>query len=251
MDEKSALKIAIVGYGSMGREVEKIAREQGLIITDVFDINNLLDENSDYDFDVAIDFSIPSTVENNIRLLSSLGKNVVLGTTGWSNIKGSIFDLANKGNIGLVHSSNFSIGMQMFFNIVSNASALIDRFDNYDIMVHEMHHKRKIDSPSGTALQLGNIILKNVDRKKRIEEETSRGKIEPDSLHISSTRGGEITGMHTVYIDSLFDTIELTHRAKNRSGFALGAISAARWINGKSGVYDFQDVLLSLWNSNA
>lgn len=250
MIENSAPRIAIVGYGSMGREVEKIAREQGLAVTDIFDVGHLPNDNGFYDFDVAIDFSIPSAVENNIRVLSSLGKNVVLGTTGWSSMKDTIFDIARGSGIGLVHSSNFSVGMQMFFQIVSNAASLIDKIDSYDVMIHELHHRRKIDSPSGTALQLGNIILKNVGRKKRIDEDTSRGKIDPEALHVTSTRGGEITGIHTVYIDSGFDAIELTHRAKNRSGFALGAVSAAKWIFGKKGIYDFRDVLQTLWNDH-
>ncbi|MFP4369801.1 MAG: 4-hydroxy-tetrahydrodipicolinate reductase, partial [Candidatus Kapaibacterium sp.] len=185
----------------------------------------------------------------NVELFSSMGKNIVLGTTGWYDKKDEIEKIVKKQGNGLIWGSNFSIGMQMLFRIVRKAAALMDKVDGYDIMLHEMHHMRKKDSPSGSGISLANIILDEVSRKKGIFSETAHEQINPNKLHLSSTRGGEIHGTHTVYLDSLSDTIELTHRAKNRSGFAKGALTAARWIKGKTGFYKFDDILDELWQS--
>jgi 4-hydroxy-tetrahydrodipicolinate reductase len=247
MNEIDFPKIAIVGYGSMGKEVEHIARDKGYIITDIFEIDNPLENHREYDFDVAIDFSFPDTVVENVKLLSELKKSIVLGTTGWYDKKDTIRELVEKTGIGLIYGSNFSIGMRMFFNIIENAARLVDRIGDYDIFIHEIHHKRKKDSPSGTAQTLSGIILDNVKRKNGVVTDAIQGEIKPDELHVSSTRGGEIMGYHKVYMDSAADTIELAHRAKNRSGFAAGAISAASWIYGKKGFYEFGDMLENIW----
>ncbi len=241
-------KIAIVGYGNMGKEIETLAKRDGYEITDIFDLKNPLKENASYDFDVAIDFTFPDTVLKNVLILAEHNKNIVLGTTGWYDYKNEVKDIVDKNGIGLVWGSNFSIGMQMFFRITREASRLMNKIDNFDIMMHEMHHNRKKDSPSGTAVSLANIILEEVDFKTKIEKDSIDGQIEKDVLHLSSTRGGEITGRHTVYIDSYSDSIELSHRAKNRSGFALGSLTAANWINQNKGFHSFDDVLNNIWN---
>jgi 4-hydroxy-tetrahydrodipicolinate reductase len=247
MSEIKLPKIAIVGYGSMGKEVDRIARDKGYIITDIFEINNPIQKDKDYDFDIAIDFSFPHTVVENVKLLSEMNKNVVLGTTGWYDKKNTIRELVGKAGIGLIYGSNFSIGMRMFFNIIENAARLVDRISDYDIFLHEIHHKRKKDSPSGTAQTLSGIILDNVNRKSSVVTDAIHGEINPEQLHVSSTRGGEVMGYHKVYMDSAADTIELAHRAKNRSGFAAGAISAASWIYEKKGFYEFGDMLENIW----
>lgn len=236
-------KIALIGYGSVGKEVEKMALAQGYKITDIFEINNKIDSDKTYDFDVAIDFSLPEAVIENATSLCILKKNFVIGATGWQSDKEKIFEMVNNANIGMVHSSNFSVGMQIFNNVVRTAAQILNKFDGYDIMLHEIHHKRKKDSPSGTAISLANIILEEYKKKTKIQTETEHGQIEPESLHVTSTRGGEITGLHTIYLDSIADTIELTHRAKNRSGFALGALTAANWIHKKTGIYEFSDII--------
>jgi len=151
-------KIALVGYGAMGRVIEKLAKDKGYFITDIFDENNKLDPNEDYDFDVAIDFTYPDTVIENIKILTSKGKAVVVGTTGWYDRKDEMSDLVTKNGTGLVWGSNFSVGVQMYFKIVKYASKLVNYLDSYDVMVHELHHKRKKDSPSGTAEIMGKII---------------------------------------------------------------------------------------------
>jgi 4-hydroxy-tetrahydrodipicolinate reductase len=239
-------KIALVGYGAMGREVERQSKHLGYIITEVFDYNHLLKDNEEYEFDVAIDFSLPNVVMHNLQVLAHLKKNVVVGTTGWYDRKDEVAKLVENSGIGLVWGSNFSVGMQMYFRMVESVCKILNKIPDYDIMVHELHHKRKKDSPSGTALSIANIILKEISYKNKIVTEAIHGEIDSESLHVSSTRGGEITGTHSVYIDSLSDTIEIKHEAKNRSGFAIGSLTAASWIKGKSGFYEFNDVIDSI-----
>lgn len=241
-------KIAIVGYGNMGKEIEAIAKKDNYIITDIFDLDNPLKDNVNYEFDVAIDFTFPDTVLKNVLILAEHKKNIVLGTTGWYDYKKEVREIVEKNDVGLVWGSNFSIGMQMFFRITKEASRLMNCVDNFDILIHEMHHSRKKDSPSGTAVSLANIILQEVESKTRIEKNAIDGQIEKNVLHVSSSRGGDITGRHTIYIDSSSDSIELTHRAKNRSGFALGSLTAANWVNNNKGFHSFDDVLNNIWS---
>jgi 4-hydroxy-tetrahydrodipicolinate reductase len=243
----SSPKIAIIGYGSMGKEIEKATITRGFQITNIFEIDNPLNENEKYDFDVAVDFTYPDSVVENVKKLCYLKKNIVLGTTGWQNNSDELKKYVNDSGIGLVYGSNFSIGMQMFSWLTEYASKLVNKIEDYDISLQEIHHKRKKDSPSGSALSLAQIILKEVSRKNKIMSETAHSAIEPEALHVSSARVGEITGTHTIMMDSKADTIELIHRAKNRSGFAEGALLAAEWINGKNGFFDFKDILNEIW----
>ncbi len=236
-------KIAIIGYGSMGKEIERTAQSEGLTITNIFDIDNPLMPDTNYDFDVAIDFSNAEAVENNVRILSTLGKSIVLGTTGWNDKLPLIEKIVNNAKIGFIYDSNFSIGMNIFRKIVQLSSQLLNNFSNYDIMLNEVHHNRKKDHPSGTAISLSEIILENLNRKTEIAIEHINGEaIRPEQLDVSCSRVGEVTGTHTIYIDSLADTIQLSHIAKNRSGFAAGAVFAAKWIHNKSGIYLFRDL---------
>lgn len=237
------INIALVGYGAMGKEIECHCPTDKIIVSSIFDINTPLDKDQVYPFDTAIEFSTPTSVLDNIRTLAEMGKNIVCGTTGWYDKIDYVKEIIQTNQIGFVYASNFSIGMRLFFKIIENASKNFNGFPEYDVMIHEMHHLRKIDSPSGTALSLSEIILHNIDSKKEIVSDKIEGKISPESLHVSSTRGGQLTGTHTVYFDSIADTIELTHRAKNRSGLALGALKAVELIQGKTGFYEFGDLL--------
>lgn len=247
MSLKESPKIALIGYGSMGKEIETLAHERDYEITEIFEIDKTISSDGNYEFDVAIDFSYPEAVVRNIDILGKLEKNIVIGTTGWYDDLEKARNSIEKAGIGLVYGTNFSIGMRMFFRIIDEATKLMNKTGGYDIFMHEMHHHRKKDSPSGTAETLAEIILGNVDEKTEKYTETMHGRIKPKQLHISSTRGGEIMGYHKVYIDSLADTIELAHRAKNRSGFAMGALTAAKWIHGKKGFFDFGTVLENIW----
>jgi 4-hydroxy-tetrahydrodipicolinate reductase len=237
------MKIGIIGYGSMGHMVEQHAKSKKIEVGEIIDIDNPLDASKEYSFDVAIDFSLPAGLKKNIEVLSKLGKNVVIGTTGWADQKDAIEKMVLDSGICCVYGSNYSIGMNMLFKITKQAAAMLNNIDDYDIMVHELHHHRKVDSPSGTAVSLANIILEANKNKTEIEPDTVHGKIDPNQLHVSSTRGGEIAGTHTIYIDSIAETLELTHRAKSRDGFALGALAAAEWIGNKKGFYDFQNIV--------
>jgi len=245
---KNNIKIAILGYGKMGKEIESIALNQNLIVSDIFDINKPIDVNHHYDFDVAIDFTQPDTVLNNVKTLADMKKNIVIGTTGWEKDFDTVSNIIKQNNIGLIFGSNFSIGMQLFMRITENAAKLINNIDDYDIFLHEIHHNMKKDSPSGTAISLANLILQNVRSKVGILSSTSDGVIPANLLHVTSTRGGKIPGTHTVFVDSEADTIEFTHRTKNRTGFASGAVAAAKWIAGKTGIFDFSDVFDDIIN---
>lgn len=235
-------RIAIVGYGAMGRAIESIAKSENYIITDIFDLDHPIDTSRSYEFDVAIDFTYPDSVFDNIEKFVRLEKNVVLGTTGWYGRLNELQELINKSNIGLVWGSNFSIGVQILFRVVNFSSKLINYFTDYDIFLSETHHLRKKDSPSGTAESISRIILNNVDRKKKLLVGNSTDQINPEEFQISSLRGGEVFGKHNLYFDSLSDSIEINHSAKNRNGFAKGSLMAASWIKNQKGFFNFDQV---------
>ena len=236
------MRIALIGYGKMGHEIEAAALEQGETIAKTFDIGNPADAPSLADADVCIEFSTPETVLQNIRVAAEARKDIVVGTTGWYEQLPEVRKLVK--DSGLLYSPNFSIGVNILFRLAKAAAALIYKAPQYDAYIHEMHHRQKVDSPSGTALQLGNILLDGIERKKRILTKPPDGKIAPEMLHVTSTRIGTFAGTHTVGFDSDADVIELTHVAKTRRGFALGALTAARWLRGRKGIYTMDDVEL-------
>ena len=207
---------------------------------------NHSDEESMNGIDVVIDFTIPTTAIENAKIYNNLGINTVMGTTGWydhmDEMKESVKD------IGFIWSGNFSIGVNVFFRIIENASKIIDSVEDYDIMGFEAHHKGKADSPSGTAKMIADILIKNIDRKKKIVVDKLDRKIEEDELHFASMRVGSIPGTHTVIFDSDADTIELTHKARSRKGFAIGAVMAAEWIKEKKGFYGIDEFMNELIN---
>lgn len=245
------MKIAIVGYGKMGHEIENTARARGLsfVTIDPSAPNaqyREINAESLNGVDVCVDFTHPSSVIGNIKKISKLNKNIVVGTTGWYDKMDEVKKAVQSSNIGVIWSGNFSIGVNIYFKIIENAARIMDKFNGYDVFVHEFHHNQKADSPSGTAVMAAKIILSNLSRKKKIVTEELKRKINPDELHVSSTRAGTITGTHIVGFDSAADFIEIKHFAKSRQGFALGAIMAAEWINGKKGFYGIEDMMKSI-----
>jgi len=246
------MKVILVGYGSMGREVEKILRERNHTVAAKIDTakiegtSDVLTENMATGADVAIEFSTSNAVLPNAEKYSKIGLNAIVGTTGWYSRINELKAILGKSGIGYLYGSNFSIGAQIFFKIIAYASRLTESFPQYDILGYEIHHKRKKDSPSGTAHSIAEIILKNNSRKKKIVTEKLNRAIEKDELHFASVRGGEIPGIHTVLLDSYADTIQLTHSARNRGGFALGAVLAAEWIQGKSGIFTVNNFIDSI-----
>ncbi|MBI5475359.1 MAG: 4-hydroxy-tetrahydrodipicolinate reductase [Ignavibacteriales bacterium] len=244
------MNIALLGYGNMGKEIERLAAEKNIVVKKIFTIENNLramaiNKETLKDVDVCIDFSVPTAVVENIKAVSSFGKNIVVGTTGWYDKMKDVEKIVEKNKIGFLYSPNFSLGMNIFFQILYSTSHIFDKFDCYDPAIHETHHRNKVDSPSGTALTLGQIVLSQIRRKNKMYQETAHKQLKSDELHISSTRVGNVVGQHHVLFDSEADSIELIHTAKNRAGFAMGALIAAQFLKGKKGIYTMKDVITS------
>jgi len=244
------MNIALIGYGKMGKEIERVAAERGVTIKKVFTSSNNsggtgLTKHALKDVDICVDFSNPRAVVNNIEAVAEAGKNIVIGTTGWYDKLKEFEKLVNAKKIGLLYSPNFSLGMNIFYQILTSAARHFSKFDMYDVAIHETHHRGKADSPSGTALAVGQIILQHMHSKKEMLYETAHKQMKPEQLHITSTRVGHVVGAHRVLFDSEADSIELMHTAKNRNGFALGALIAAEWLKSKKGMFTMKDVLMS------
>jgi 4-hydroxy-tetrahydrodipicolinate reductase len=219
------MKIALIGYGKMGRMIEQAATGRGHEIACVIDINGV-ERGSLEAADVCIEFSQPGAVLDNIRLAAGAAKPVVVGTTGWYEHVDEVRGIVEAADIGLVYGSNFSIGVNLMFQLARYAASLFKNFPSYAPFIEEAHHQFKKDAPSGTALSL----------KQRLESEYNR------EVPTSSTRAGFIPGIHRVGFDSEVDTLTITHTARSRAGFAEGAVVAAEWIVNRKGFYDFTDI---------
>lgn len=227
------MKLAIVGYGKMGRMIERIAEGRGHEVIARFDIDNNpggagLTAESLKGVDAAIEFSTPETVLENIKRLAALRVPTVVGTTGWSGRLPEVRALVEQHDGALVYGANFSIGVNLFYRLVREASALFAPYKSYDPFLIEAHHKFKKDAPSGTALVIARLM------------QESYGEKTPDAV---SLRAGHIPGTHEIGFDSEADTITLQHTARSRSGFAEGAVLAAEKIVGRTGVYEFPELL--------
>jgi 4-hydroxy-tetrahydrodipicolinate reductase len=225
------MKIALIGHGAMGQLVARLARQKehevALTLTSE-DAKRSRDEVvADLKTcDVAIDFSVAAAVPNNIATCMLAGIPLVEGTTGWKFDANELQRTVTDADGSMIYGSNFSVGAQLFFRIAGVAAELFQNLDSYDAFIEEAHHKRKRDAPSGTALQLGEIVANHLGRE----------------VPISSTRAGHIPGTHRVGFDSSADHITLEHVARSRDGFALGALMAAEWIVGQKGLYEFSEV---------
>lgn len=242
------MNIALIGYGKMGREVERVAKARGHAIARVFDIDNNprgggITAESLAGVDVCVEFSTPDAVIGNIAAVARCGVNMVVGTTGWNDRLDEVKNIVMGAGTGLLHASNFSLGVNLFLGIVRHASRLMDSYPDYDASIREIHHRGKVDSPSGTALTLASAMLEALGRKTAILSGPPGGPIGPEQLHVSSARVGNVTGTHAVLFDSEADAIELIHTAKNRAGFAMGAVVAAEWLRGKTGLFTMADVI--------
>ncbi len=250
-------RIAIIGYGKMGCEIEKAARDRNVIVQAIIDpaqekrgkFFTEINAESMKDVDVCIDFTAPAVVIENVKKIAEHKKNIVIGTTGWYDKIDEVREIAEKNDVGIVYAPNFSIGVNIFFRVIENASKLFDRFAEYDPFVYELHHNQKLDSPSGTGKKLGEIVLAGIERKSKAEYGVVDRKIKPEELHVASVRAGSIPGTHVVGFDSKADTIELKHTARGRAGFAVGAVSAAEWIMCKKGFYSMDDMMKNILES--
>ena len=230
--ETSPAKLALVGYGNMGRLLERLAPDFG------FEVGLKLDEFNNIDgegitaenfqgIDVAVDFSIPSVVAENAEKIAGLGVNLVIGTTGWLDQLPRVKAALERDKIGLVYGANFSAGVLAFYGIVEAAARILADQDDYDCWAYEAHHNRKKDAPSGTMLRLLQVM------------KDSGYRSDPD---VATNRVGAMPGMHEIGFDSEADTIRLSHTARSRMGFARGALRAARWVIGRQGLYEFSSI---------
>jgi len=242
------MKIAIIGYGQMGQLLEKLAPEFGMEVVAIIDPNrnNEISESTLSQAEICLDFTQPEAVWVNAEKIIKLGKNLVIGTTGWQKDLPRIKQLAEQYQVGVIYSNNFSIGMNTFFLLVEKAAKLMNKLPQYDAFGYEMHHNKKQDSPSGTASSLAKIVTDNLERKEIAQFDRLQRKIQPQEFHLASIRSGNIPGTHLIGFDSAADTIELKHTARNREGFALGALQAAAWLGTKEGVYDFQEIFYQI-----
>ena len=215
--------IAIIGYGKMGRMIERLAVDRGVRVAFVSDDSSGITADNFQNVDVAIDFSVPTAAVTNIELVAALGKNIVVGTTGWQHQMEHVKEVVANSGTGLVWSPNFSTGVSAFFKMVAAAAKLLAEEPEYEAWAWEIHHSAKLDAPSGTLLKL-------------VGEMRKAGY--SANIDVASNRAGAVPGTHEIGFDSAADTITLRHTARNREGFALGAIKAAQWVHGKTGFFE-------------
>ena len=230
------MKIALLGYGKMGKVIEKIALSRGHQI--------VLRKTSSSSFeglknaDVAIDFSIPDAAVGNIMTCFDTNVPVICGTTGWLSQYEEMVTLCKSKNGAMIYGSNFSLGVNLFFEMNTYLAKLMSKFDQYKVRMEEIHHTQKLDSPSGTAITLANDIIQQSHYTNWVLQNANANEVLIDAQRIEN-----VPGTHAVIYDSEIDSIEIKHTAHNREGFALGAVIAAEWIIGKKGIFSMKDVL--------
>ena len=245
------MKIALIGYGKMGKTIEQIALRRGHQIVLRVDVNNskYIDTGDLKGADVAIEFSRPDSAAENIRKCFKANVPVVCGTTGWYDQLDSISKDCKESSGSFFYASNYSIGVNLFFEVNKKLAQLMNSQTQYDeVLIHESHHLEKLDSPSGTAITLAQDVINNIDRVShwvnyKTDESVNMGAESEGELPIFSTREDEIPGTHIVKYFSDVDEIEIVHKALSRQGFAIGALTAAEWLQGKKGVFTMKDML--------
>ena len=236
------MNIALIGYGRMGHEIESIAVKRGHFIKLIIDQYNEddLNRNNLTDIDVAIEFSSPDAAFSNVSKCLNENVPVVSGTTGWLENYQDAAELCIKNKTSFIHSSNFSLGVNLLFRLNSELAKQMDHYNDYHVSIEEIHHTKKLDAPSGTAIALAGGIMEQHSRYKKWCFEKDKTD---NCVPIQSIRVGDVPGTHTVTWDSDIDTISLRHEAKNRKGLALGAVIAAEFIHSRKGVFTMNDVM--------
>lgn len=234
------MKIALIGYGRMGKEIEQIALSRGHEIILTVDINDKIDPEKLKQADVAIEFTSPDSAVNNYLICFETGVPVISGTTGWLDKKEMVEKecIANDGCF--FYASNFSLGVNLFFELNKQLARMMKNFSQYDVSMTEVHHTKKLDAPSGTAISLAEDIIEEIPGKN---EWTIDKNVSDNALYIEPIREGTVPGIHTIKYDSEVDYIEITHSAKSRKGFASGAVLAAEFCKGKKGLLSMKDML--------
>ena len=230
------MKIGLLGYGRMGKAIEKIALERGHEI--VYKLDQDYNHGNLINADVAINFSIPDSAVNNITIALESSIPVVCGTTGWLDHFKKITQIALRNETAFLYASNFSIGVNLFFKLNKTFAKIVQGQSDYKPSIEEIHHIHKLDAPSGTAITLAEGILENSNLKQWRQQDAGE-----DELEIKSIREGEVPGIHSIQYKSDIDSITIRHEAFNRKGFAFGALIAAEWIVGKKGIFKMDDVL--------
>ncbi len=240
------MRIALTGYGKMGKELERAAVEkQHEIVMRISSVNaNAINDLVEIKPDVVIEFSTPATVVYNVYKCFEAGIPVVVGTTGWYDELPEVKQRCEQGGHSMIYASNFSIGVNILFELNRKLAKIMNSQQAYDVSIEEVHHTRKLDAPSGTAITIANDILDEFVRKKKWILDPDKN-IPEDLLAIHSNRTGDVTGIHTIRYTSAADILELRHEALNRSGFVQGALLAAQWISTRKGFFSMQDLLNS------
>jgi 4-hydroxy-tetrahydrodipicolinate reductase len=230
------MKIALLGYGKMGKIIEKLALEKGHTI--ISKINQYSSKEEVLKADIAIEFSTPEAAVSNIKFCLENGIPIVSGTTGWLVHYDEMIKLCKNRNGSFIYASNFSVGVHLFFSINEYVSNLMKPWKDYQVSIEEVHHTKKLDTPSGTAITLAEGIITNSDKKNWELNGT-----ESENIKITAKRINDIKGTHIINYDSNIDTISIKHEAHSRDGFALGALLAAEWLADKKGIFTMKDVL--------
>jgi len=242
------MKIALLGYGKMGRIIEQFAADRGHEVVLKIDADNQHEKTTEnlQKADVAIDFSTPASALSNINSCFNAGLPLVMGTTGWYEQLDAVKQRCEESNNTMLFGSNFSIGVNVFFFVNKMLARIMGRYPQYDVQVEEIHHTQKLDSPSGTAITIAEGIIQNLEGKKDwVNDLIGEGDeviAKPEQLLIESHRIEDVPGTHTVIYSSEVDDIEFKHKAHSRAGFALGAVLAAEWLQGKKGFYSVKDM---------
>jgi 4-hydroxy-tetrahydrodipicolinate reductase len=261
------MNIALIGYGKMGKTIERLALEEGHRVAAIVDpfapeaeegggkttgkiplYRSIADARSLSEADAALEFTGPGTAADNIKALAERRIPTVAGSTGWYEHLDEVKAAVEAAHSSLVWASNYSLGTNLLYRIAAYAAELVDKFPEYDAGGYEFHHNQKADSPSGTAKTLVDILLSKLGRKKKVVWDTLKGRVLPEELHFPSLRLGSVPGTHAVIFDSPEDTLELIHRARNRDGLARGALRAAQWLSAEKrrGVFTIEDVLTDI-----
>jgi len=236
------MNIALVGYGQMGKEIEKIAIDRGHQIALIVDKDNPDDLNREKlaNIDVAIEFSRPEIAVENYKKCFVNGVPVVSGTTGWLDKLPEVIQTCEENETAFFYASNYSLGVNLFFELNRKLASLMQPFDHYKVRMNEIHHTRKLDAPSGTAITLAEGIMSEMPRFQSWKNEAA---VSENELSITSERIGEVPGTHEVFYESDIDDITIKHEAHNRKGFAIGAVLAAEFLAAKKGFYGMNDLL--------
>lgn len=252
------MRYAIVGYGRMGRELERIASARGHELVAVVDpsevgarVAGAISSKALAHAELAFEFSAPSAAEANVVALLALELGVVCGTTGWNAESARVRRALARSRGALLVAANFSLGMSLFARLVEQAAPLFAAAGSYDPFILEAHHRFKADAPSGTARRLGALLLAADPRFGSLQEGNPRGPLGAGSVHVASLRAGHESGTHSVGFDGEHDVVTLTHRSRGRAGLALGAVLAAEWLAGKRGRHDFEEVVEALLSKGA